>query len=63
MAVFPVRREAAVAGAILICARFEDFFIFARRKLIEGYSDLYALAYTDQDFHSQLIHDPRFFAF
>ena len=58
LVVYPVQRESAVAGALLIGARLEDFFISARRKLIEGYVELYGLAYSDEDFHPQLTHEP-----
>lgn len=63
LVIYPVRREAAVAGVLLICARLEDFFISARRKLIEGYAELYGLAYSDSDFYAQIAHEPSLFVF
>ena len=51
LAIYPIQRCSQVAGALLICARWEDFFTNLRRKLIHGYAELYSLAFRDQDFH------------
>ena len=44
------RSGIAVAGALLIGSREEDFFDFLRRKMVERYSELFGLAYPDRLF-------------
>lgn len=54
LAAYPVQREGALAGVLVICASQPDFFTGARRKLMGEYTQLYALAFSDQDFYGHL---------
>lgn len=53
LAIYPIQRSGNSAGALLICARWEDFFSFLRRKLIHDYAELFSLAFRDQDFYKE----------
>lgn len=50
LAICPVRRMDAIAGGLVVCSVQEDFFIPLRRTLMEEYTHLLGLAFSDQDF-------------
>jgi len=53
---FPIRRAGLAAGGMLLLSTQEDFFTPHRQALIEEYSHLCALAFSDTDFSTQ--HNP-----
>lgn len=50
LAICPVRRMDAIAGGLVICSVQEDFFIPLRKALMDEYTHLFGLAFSDQDF-------------
>jgi hypothetical protein len=50
-AAYPLLREGAIAGALLVSCRQAQFFTPERLKLIERYADLLRLAFYDHEFY------------
>ncbi len=50
-AAYPLLREGAIAGALLVCCQQAQFFTPERLTLIERYADLLRLAFYDHEFY------------
>ncbi|MBO0792743.1 MAG: hypothetical protein J2P36_17595 [Ktedonobacteraceae bacterium] len=59
MALYPILRGGLLAGGIFIAAVQEGFFNPLRRKLMEEYTALASLGYSDEEFYSRVLLSDR----